>query len=111
ICNFHACILKFLARLNFKTDDVKINGAHHCDVENPTTLGCKCICGSSNEKYRCVFQRLTYLFFKDSLNGVSLGADRQTFAQAVHNYEHNGQAVANLERSAPSALASTENTQ
>lgn len=110
VCNFHACILKFLARLSFKADDVKINGAHHCDVENPTSLGCKCICGPSKEKYRSVFQRLTYLFFKESLNGVSLDGDQNTFAQAVRGYEHNGEVVANLERSAPSALASTENT-
>jgi dienelactone hydrolase len=111
VCNFHACILKFLARLSFKSDDVKITGAHHCDVENPTTLGCKCLCGSSSEKYREVFQRLTFLFFKETLNGASLDGDRDTFAQAVHGYAHDGRVVANLERSEPSALASTENTQ
>jgi dienelactone hydrolase len=109
VCNFHALILKYLARMNFKSDDVKINGAHHCDVENPTTLGCKCICGSSNEKCRHVFQRLTFLFFKESLNGPALGSANETFASAVHAYQHDGQVVANLEQLEPATLASTEN--
>src|SRR5262249_13233981 len=60
LCNYHARVLLYLARLKFPFDDVKINGAHHCDVENPTTFGCRCLCGRSDEKYRRIFQRLTY---------------------------------------------------
>lgn len=109
--NFHGRILSYLKMLRFKSDDVKVNGARHCDVENPTTLGCRCLCGSSSERFRRVFQRLTYLFFKEALNGPSLDGKRETFAQAVHSYEHNGQVVAKLDQADPSALASTEQTQ
>jgi len=111
LCNFHGRILNYLAMMNFKADDVKINGARHCDVENPTTIGCRCICGSSSEKYRRIFQHLTYLFFRDALDGPSLDGKRETFSQAVHSYEHGGQVVAKLDQAEPPALASTEQTQ
>jgi pimeloyl-ACP methyl ester carboxylesterase len=110
LCNYHARILNYFALLKFRVDDVKVNGAHHCDVENPTTLGCRCVCGVSDEKHRRMFQRLTYLYFRDTLKGLSMDNERDTFAQAVHGLAQDGQVIAKLDQLEPPALASRDHS-
>jgi len=106
LCNFHARMLLYLARLKFPFDDVKINGAHHCDVENPTTLGCRCVCGRSDEKYRHIFQRLTYLYFRDVFHAPSFDPPTENFIAAVHNFQSDDKVIANLMHMQPEELAS-----
>lgn len=67
LCNENARMLKCLAPLPFPFDDVKIVGAHHCDAEAPTTLGCLCVCGKSDAVHRARFQRALYLYLRDTL--------------------------------------------
>jgi dienelactone hydrolase len=79
LCNYHARMLKFLSKLSFSYEDVKVNGARHCDVENPTTLGCFSICGKSDGEHRVVFQNLLYLYFRDQLSAPKVGKAEKTF--------------------------------
>jgi hypothetical protein len=96
LCNYHAKIVSYLDELKFSYDDVKINGARHCDVENPTTMGCRCICGSSDAKYRHIFQDLTYRYFRDTLNAPVFEPTKIGFSQAVQDLLNDGKVVANL---------------
>lgn len=83
LCNYHARILKFLSSLTFPYEDVKVNGARHCDVENPTTLGCFSICGKSDSEHRVVFQNLLYLFFRDQLSAPKVGTTEKSFESYI----------------------------
>jgi dienelactone hydrolase len=83
LCNYHARMLKFLSRLSFPYEDVKVNGARHCDVENPTTLGCFSVCGKSDGEHRVVFQNLLYLYFRDQLSAPKVGKTEQSFESYI----------------------------
>lgn len=83
ICNYHARMLKFLSSLSFPYEDVKVNGARHCDVENPTTLGCFSICGKSDAEHRVVFQNLLYLYFRDQLSAPKVGTTEKSFESYI----------------------------
>jgi hypothetical protein len=112
LCNYYARMVPYLKLLKFAYNDVKINGAHHCDVENPTTLGCRCVCGASNEKNRALFQHLTYLFFRDSLSGSTLaGSPAETFIEAVKDLKKDGIAIADLNQLKPLRLAGSSTIQ
>lgn len=106
MCNFYARLVRFLTMLRFRYDDVKVVGAHHCDVENPYTFGCRCVCGRSTEKNRTLFQRLTYLYFRETLNAPQLEAGQPKFTELVHQLAHNGQVVASLDHLEPAEIAS-----
>jgi hypothetical protein len=110
LCNYHARMLSYLTELQFAYDDVKVNGAHHCDVENPTTLGCRCICGKSDPKYRSIFQDLTYRYFRDTLNAPIFEATKLSFQTAVRDLSSEGKVVASLQQpgSQPKQLASKQ---
>ena len=99
-------MLQYLALLRFPFDDVKINGAHHCDVENPSTMGCHCICGTSNEKYRRIFQQVTYLYFRDKFHAPVFDNSQQTFIKAVDNLQADGKVVAALNQTKHTEIAS-----
>jgi hypothetical protein len=111
LCNYHARILRYLALLKFPFDDVKVNGAHHCDVENPSTFGCKCVCGTSNDKYRRVFQHLTYLFMREALHSPALDSPGETFVSAVQSLETDGKVAAQLYQRKPSEIAGKQQVQ
>lgn len=99
LCNYYSRMLGYLELLKFPYSDVKLNGAHHCDVENPTTLGCRCVCGTSTAKYRAIFQHLTYLYFRDTLKpspSPVASNPTETFVDAVNSLKKEGIAVANL---------------
>jgi acetyl esterase/lipase len=108
ICNEHARILQFLNRAPFPFDDVKIIGAHHCDAENPTTLRCMCICGRSREKFRLLFQEVTYLYFRDTLDSANVGSPTGSFLDTVKNLEKSGQAVCQLNARHPPTISQLE---
>ena len=83
MCNYHSRMLKFLGQLPFPYEDVKVNGARHCDVENPTTIGCFSVCGKSDAEHRLVFKTLLYLFLRDELSAPKIGAIEPTFESFV----------------------------
>lgn len=112
LCNYYSKMVTYLKLLKFPYNDVKLNGAHHCDVENPTTLGCRCVCGTSTAKYRTLFQKLTYLYFRDTLAAPNLmGSPSETFAEAVQDLQHDGTAIAKLNQSGSIQLAETQHLQ
>lgn len=90
ICNEHARMLNFLRSSNVSFDDIKIIGAHHCDAENPTTLRCMCICGRSRSQYRELFQRLTYLFFRDAFAVPRIDGQNKSLSEIADDLEHAG---------------------
>ncbi|HEY9756236.1 MAG TPA: hypothetical protein V6C97_13805 [Oculatellaceae cyanobacterium] len=94
LCNYHARMLRFLDHLNFPFDDVKVNGAHHCDLENPTTLGCYSVCGKSDNQHRMVFQNLLYLYLRDALSAQRIGVETKSFATVVKEMEAKDEVVA-----------------
>jgi pimeloyl-ACP methyl ester carboxylesterase len=87
LCNYHARMLRFLDQLSFPFDDVKVNGAHHCDLENPTTLGCYSVCGKSDNQHRMVFQNLLYLYLRDALAAQRIGVETKSFVAVVKDME------------------------
>jgi hypothetical protein len=106
LCNYYSRMVSYLKLLKFPYNDVKLNGAHHCDVENPTTMGCRCVCGTSTAKYRTIFQRLTYLYFRDTLNAPTLTASpAETFVEAINNLSKEGIAIANINQAQPIQIA------
>lgn len=96
LCNEHARILNFLRSTTFPFDDVKIIGAHHCDAENPTTVRCECVCGRSRPQYRELFQRLTYLFFRDTFGLPRLTGPNKSLNEVAHDLEQAGKVVVRL---------------
>jgi hypothetical protein len=112
LCNYYSRMLPYLNQLKFPYNDVKINGAHHCDVENPTTIGCRCVCGRSNAKNRAIFQQLTYLYFRDVFAVPKLAASpSETFVEAVAALKKDGAVIANLNQLQPTAIAGTQQAQ
>jgi dienelactone hydrolase len=96
ICNEHARLLQHLADLKFPIDDVKVIGAHHCDVENPTTLRCSCVCGTSHNSYRRIFAQLLYAWLRDTFNTPTFSPSAPSFDTLVQELKHNGQATTHL---------------
>jgi hypothetical protein len=109
VCNQHASVLGLLEKLPFSYQDFKVNGAKHCDPENPTNWGCKCICGKSKDEYRNIFVRLMYVYFKDRLNAPSTPDSHPTLEATLRQFETNkkitrgiGPATANVQQTARS---------
>ena len=96
LCNFHSNILKYVERLKFPADDIKINGAHHCDAENPTSLGCMSVCGTSHEKYRRLFQLVTYLYLKEVLKAPQMDGFNKSFIEEMEGMQKEGKVTAHL---------------
>jgi acetyl esterase/lipase len=110
ICNEHARILQFLAKASFPSDDVRLIGARHCDAENPTTFRCQCICGRSREKFRLLFQELTYLYFRDTLDAGKIDSTGGTFVEMVKSLEKEGRATSQLKtQNSTAVVPSTDN--
>ncbi len=97
LCNYHWNVLKYTERLKFTTDDVKVNGAHHCDAENPTTVGCMSVCGTSHEKYRCLFELITYLYLRETLDAPKVFEPTKSFAEVISDMQQQGQVIAHLD--------------
>jgi hypothetical protein len=96
-----------LKQLSFPIDDVKVIGAHHCDVENPTTLRCRCACGASHEdKYRKVFAELIYGWLRDNFGNSKPSDTLPKFSELVREMEDEHKVVAQLNRSVKTWLAS-----
>jgi hypothetical protein len=114
LCNEHARQLEYLQQLSFPIDDIKVVGAHHCDVENPTTFPCRCACGASKDaKFRHIFADLIYTWLRDNFGNADQSdqSDRtaHSFAAEVSELQNNHSLVAELNRPVKSWLASSEN--
>jgi Chlorophyllase enzyme len=109
ICNENARMLYFLNRLKFPHDDIRINGAHHCDAENPPGFGCKFVCGRSREAYRNLFKTLMCLYLQDTLDAPTLTTPRVSFASVVQDLQHTGKISANLHSSTSEEISSENN--
>lgn len=94
ICNYHWNVLKYIKALNFPTDDVKINGAHHCDAENPTTIGCMSVCGTTHNKYRRLFELITYYYLRDTLHAPKF--EPQSFSAIISEMQKDGLVLSHL---------------
>jgi hypothetical protein len=105
LCNYHARMLRFLEKLKFPYDDVKVNGAHHCDVENPTTLGCASVCGISDGSHRMIFQKLLYYYMRDTLDAPRLG-DKKGFFELVQEFKSEDKVLATFDAIHSAALSS-----
>jgi len=66
-CNQNGNVSDFLRLLKFPYQDIKINGSHHCDGENPTNTLCTSVCGPSDKEHRHLFQMLMYTFLQDTM--------------------------------------------
>jgi hypothetical protein len=90
ICNQRASVLTLLSELSFPYRDMIVVGAKHCDPENPTNFGCMCICGRSHDRYREVFVRLLYVYFKDRLKAPAVVDSAPTVAETINWLEDKG---------------------
>lgn len=101
LCNYHSKVLEYLHLLKFPCDDVKVNGAHHCDVENPTTLGCKCVCGKTDNVHRKIFERLVISFFVDALKPTCTFTGEPTFTDIIKELQNDGKVIAHMNQMQP----------
>jgi dienelactone hydrolase len=101
ICNENARMLYFLGLLKFPYDDIRINGAHHCDAENPPGFGCKFVCGRSREVYRDLFKSLMCLYLQSTLKTATLNAPGENFASVVQDLEREGRVSSHLSHRLP----------
>jgi len=105
LCNYHARMLRFLEKLKFPYDDVKVIGAHHCDVENPTTIGCASVCGTSDRTHRMLFQKLLYYYMRDTLDAPRMG-DKRGFLDLVQQMESEDKVIAKFDALHAATLSS-----
>jgi hypothetical protein len=112
LCNEHARLLEHLADLKFPIDDVELVGAHHCDVENPTTIRCSCVCGTSSNKYRRIFTQLMYTWLHDTFDTPTFSQTAPSFTKLVRSLQSDNQAIAHLGEpvSAQTAISSAATT-
>ena len=96
LCNENARMLKCLAPLPYPFDDVKIVGAHHCDAEAPTTLGCLCVCGKSDAVHRARFQRVLYLYLRDTLGAHNFETPAVPFTELMKTMQIESTVAAKL---------------
>jgi acetyl esterase/lipase len=96
LCNEKARMLKCLAPIPYSFDDVKIVGAHHCDAEAPTTIGCLCVCGKSDPVHRARFQRVLYLYLRDTLDAHNFETPAQPFTDLMKTMQKEGTVEAKL---------------
>ena len=106
ICNEHARLMDHLQQIKFPIDDVKVIGAHHCDVENPTTIRCSCVCGTSHNKYRRIFAQLLYAWLRDNFNAPKFSESAPSFSKLVASFQTNHQVVARLDQPVTVELSS-----
>ncbi len=104
LCNYHWNVLRYVRELKFSVDDVKVNGAHHCDAENPTSIGCMSICGSSHEKYRRLFKIITYLYLRDTLDAPKF--EPKSFVEVMNEMQKDGKVIAHLDNMQSTILSS-----
>jgi len=109
LCNYHWNVLAYLKQLKFAADDVKVNGAHHCDAENPTSIGCMSVCGSSHEKFRRLFQLITYLYLRDTLDAPKLYNPTKSFIEVVNEMQRKGTVIAHLDNMQSNKISSKSN--
>ncbi len=83
LCNSFGSVRDLLAKLPFRTDDVKIVGGSHCDPENPTDIWCWLACGGTRSGPRDLYLRLPYLFLQDALSVPPLEDPPDTWAKAI----------------------------
>jgi dienelactone hydrolase len=96
LCNEKARMLKCLAPIPYSFDDVKIVGAHHCDAEAPTTIGCLCVCGKSDPVHRARFQRVLYLYLRDTLDAHNFETPALPFTELMKTMQKEGTVEAKL---------------
>jgi hypothetical protein len=108
LCNEHGRQLAHLQELKFPFDDVKVIGSQHCDVENPTTLPCSCICGTTNDKNRRIFAQLLYAWLRDNLNAPKFSINTPSFSQIVNGLQLEHRVAARLDRSVRIGLSSND---
>jgi acetyl esterase/lipase len=96
LCNEKARMLKCLAPISYSFDDVKIVGAHHCDAEAPTTIGCLCVCGKSDPVHRARFQRVLYLYLRDTLDAHNFETPALPFTELMKTMQKEGTVQAKL---------------
>lgn len=69
-CNDNARVLQLLEGLPFQVEDVKVEGATHCDAENPSDFLCRVLCGGSTPEARATYQELLSGFLIESLRAA-----------------------------------------
>jgi dienelactone hydrolase len=107
--NLNGRVLDLLNRLAFNVEDVRVVGSTHCDPENPTDLLGQLACGPSTEERRAIYQRLMYLFFRDTLKAHRLEQEGEPYVQALQRLEAAGLVSRSADRpfriaSAPEAV-------
>jgi pimeloyl-ACP methyl ester carboxylesterase len=92
ICNANAAVLEMLQALSFVIRDVKLVAATHCDVENPTDLFCRAVCGGGSVVRQSLYTRLLYLFLRDTFNLPEPGDERLTYTTLLTTLSRSGNA-------------------
>lgn len=84
LCTTPGDVSALLKSLPFPGVDIHLNGAGHCDAENPTNWLCTLVCGRrSHPDQQTLYQRLLYLFFYDSLRAGSVDPNGETFESVI----------------------------
>lgn len=90
-CNANASVLGLQNALRFATEDVRITGATHCDPENPTDFFCRLVCGGSSAERQGLYQRLLYVFLRDTFSIPELDDEVLTYQQLLAALQASGQ--------------------
>lgn len=89
-CNANGSVLGLLGGLRFASEDVRIVGATHCDPENPSDFFCRLVCGGGSTARQTTYQRLMYLFFRDSFNIPEVAGEAQTYQGLLNSLQTAG---------------------
>jgi dienelactone hydrolase len=89
-CNARGSVLDLQRNLAFATADVLLLGATHCDPENPTSAMCRLMCKGGSAERQSLYQRLMYLFLRDTFEIHDAGEESGTYLQALSELESAG---------------------
>jgi pimeloyl-ACP methyl ester carboxylesterase len=78
-CNANGSVTGLLGSLRFAAEDVRIAGATHCDPENPSDFLCRLVCGGGSSARQTTYQRLMYLFLRDTFAIPEVAGETQTY--------------------------------
>lgn len=90
-CNSFAEVLKLQRGLAFATSDVRVVAATHCDQENPTDFRCLALCGGASSQRQSIYQRLMYLFLRDTFGIPEAGDETLSYAEALSVLQASGE--------------------
>ncbi|HOX36892.1 MAG TPA: alpha/beta hydrolase fold domain-containing protein [Candidatus Brocadiia bacterium] len=88
--NADAEIMKLLRAMPFPVEDILLAGASHVDPENPSSAAAHVFAGGVHPEQQALYQKLMYLFFRDSLQSQFVETEKETYCETIERLKAEG---------------------